>query len=176
MKKVILIFIIFFITINLSYSQNNHEYKINRSIKIHFISLKLSHSNIYKKNKERTIIGITISRDNDSISRIQKIYDKEDSTKPKGLTYLEELNWGSIKISTKTFDKIISLIEKLDIENLNKQFPDLYMCGSRHYYLTFSGEGYQISSTVISPDIDTKERGLEDFLTVSNEIWKLTEL
>jgi hypothetical protein len=77
MKKIVPFLILLFI-FKLCYSQNSNEYKIEKNIKITFIKLEINSSVVYVKNGKKRI-GISLNRQNDSISYLWKHYDKKDT-------------------------------------------------------------------------------------------------
>ncbi|MFD1061619.1 hypothetical protein ACFQ1Q_00055 [Winogradskyella litorisediminis] len=170
MKKIALILIFLFLY-KINYSQNSNDYKIDKNVKITFINLKIKSSIVYTKNGKQ-LIGISMNRRNDSISYLWKIYDKTDTIGDSKLSLKELYLKNSIEIPTSEFDKIVSKLKEINIDKVNNSSSYGIMDG-KMYYLTFSGNGYQMSASAHSPEIQTKDRELEEYLNLCNQIWNL---
>ena len=173
MKKIAPFLILLFI-FKLGYSQNSNEYKIEKNIKVTYIKLEINSSLVYMKNV-KMLTGISLNRRNDSISYLWKLYDRKDTIGDSKLTYKELFNKGSIEIPTSLFDEIASKLKDIDIEKINKS-TDYGIMDGNWYYLTFSGNGYEITGKAHTPELKTKERGLEEYLNLCQQIWNLSKL
>ncbi|WP_460219353.1 hypothetical protein [Psychroserpens sp. MEBiC05023] len=173
MKKIApFLILLFFYKIN--YSQNSNEYKIDKHVEITFICLKIKSSIVYTKNSKKQI-GISLNRRNDSISYLWKLYDKKDTIGDSKLNYKELFMKNAIEIPTSEFDMIVSKLKEINIDKVNNSTSNGIMDGN-WYYLTFSGNGYEITAKAHTPELKTKERGLEEYLNLCKQIWNLSEL
>ncbi|QNK78316.1 hypothetical protein H7F37_04305 [Winogradskyella sp. PAMC22761] len=172
MKKIVPFLILLFI-FKLCYSQNSNEYKIEKNIKITFIKLEINSSVVYVKNGKKRI-GISLNRQNDSISYLWKHYDKKDTIGDSNLNYKELFFKNSIEIPTSEFDMIASKLKEIDIEKVNNSANSGIMDGTQ-YSLAFSGYGYEITVSAHTPELNTNERGLKQYLNLCQQIWNLPE-
>ena len=173
--KNIIPFLILSIISKSSFSQNSNDYIIEKTIKITYIHLEINSSIIYTRGHQKTLKGIRLNRYNDSLSYLWKQYDKTDTIGDSRRTFHELFMKNAIPIPTTTFDRMASQLQYIDIETVNNSTGFNIMDGS-WYTLKFSGEGYEISLNAHTANAKTKERGLEDFLNVCQDIWDLRKL
>ena len=169
----ILILLVF--SINLSFSQSKNDYQINKKIKVDKIELEI-HTRKKSSKSNKTLTNITLYRENDSISYFCKYYDYDTISHD----YIFE-KWrfceNSTEISTDNFDEFVSNLKTLNVNDINSSTRYVSCgAGSTTYTLIISGSNHTISFSTNYPKVNTKERGLTNFLTYCERIIKLENL
>ena len=166
---------IIFLTINFTFSQSNNDYKINTNIKIDKIDLEIRYPARKLSKNKKTLTGITIYRESDSISYFCKIYDYGIGDE-WGLFEKWRYCENSVDIKTSEFDRFVTALDSLNIKKINHSRVYNGGCTSGvDYTLRFSGENYTIEMNTNKPQERTKDRGLTIFLDFCMEIWNLNE-
>jgi hypothetical protein len=129
-----------------------------------------------KKISKKTLTSITLHRENDSISYFCKYYDYDEFSYGDIFEKWRYCN-DSIEIYTNTFDEFVSNLKTLDVNKINSS--NRYVsCGAGEttYILIISGNNYTINLSTNYPNVNTKERGLTNFLTFCERILNLENL
>jgi len=163
-KKILYLFIVLNSITSLSQESNIYHFQ-NDKFEVKEISLEKYSSVIIRRDGQKILTGIIIRKYNKNNCELIKLYDRNNES------YKDE----KYIITPEMFDNIAKDLDSIDVHKINS-LDNSNIYDGTHYTLKFRDYNYTVQLYSNTPEISTKERGLEEFLALSKKIWNLSSI
>lgn len=157
------------------FSQNENTYKINKEIKIDFISFEKTTGPIYRTDKSHILTKVVFHLLNDSCFVFAEFTDdkKTEFNNDEVITRDSLKKKYNLVLSKKEFLAILNKIQNIDFQNIEKDDFNIY--DGKHYKINFSNPNCEFNYSFYALDYNKSSVDAAKLMKLFEESWKFVE-